>query len=150
MSICLVDTTIFCNVLDIPQHNQQRSAVVQQLKLFIREGVSLLLPVTTIIETGNHIAQLADGSNRRNVAMRFVEQVAQAIDGTAPWAPTPSFDLPVVATYLAEFPAYAICGIGMGDLSIIKEFDRQCSLHQHRRVFIWSYDADLSGYDRRV
>jgi hypothetical protein len=33
-------------------------------------------------------------------------------------------------------------------MSIIKTWERQCELHTARRVFIWSYDDDLLGYDR--
>lgn len=148
MSICLIDTSIFCNVLDVPNRNQQRHNVMRQLTEHINAGITLLLPVTAIIETGNHIAQQGDGRVRRAVAQRFVDQVQQAIDGTAPWVPTPSFDLQFVQRYLAEFPDHAVRSIGMGDLSIIKEFERQCTLHRARRVFIWSYDNDLAGYDR--
>jgi len=40
-------------------------------------------------------------------------------------------------------------GAGMGDLSIIKEWERQCALNKARRVFIWSLDGnDLCAYDR--
>lgn len=148
MSICLLDTSILCNVLDVPNRNQQRDQVIRQLELHIKAGVTLLLPVTAIIETGNHIAQQGDGQARRQAAIRFVVQVQQALDGSAPWVPTPSFDVQFVRGYLAAFPDYAMRGVGMGDLSIIKEFERQCELHRLRRVFIWSYDNDLAGYDR--
>ncbi|MBX0330387.1 hypothetical protein K2Z83_22255 [Oscillochloris sp. ZM17-4] len=148
MSICLIDTSIFCNVLDVPNRNQQHDEIVRQLKQHIEAGITLLLPVTAIIETGNHIAQQGDGHMRRIIAQRFVTQVQMALDGTAPWVPTPSFDLQFVRSYLAAFPDYAMRGVGMGDLSIIKEFERQCALNRMRRVFIWSYDSDLAGYDR--
>jgi hypothetical protein len=38
----------------------------------------------------------------------------------------------------------------MGDLSMIKEWERQCELHRARRVFIWSLDGHLAGYDRKA
>jgi hypothetical protein len=148
VSICLIDTSVFCNLLNVPNRNQQRIEARRQLGRYINAGVTLLLPVTAIIETGNHIAQQGDGQARRQTAVRFARQVQQAIDGTAPWVPTPSLDLPVVRTYLDGFPEYAMRGIGMGDLSIIREFEHQCELHPLRHVFIWSYDQDLGGYDR--
>ena len=39
-------------------------------------------------------------------------------------------------------------GAGMGDLSIVKAWERTCTQHPHRRVTIWSHDQDLAGYDR--
>ncbi|WP_129630384.1 hypothetical protein [Candidatus Oscillochloris fontis] len=148
MSICLVDTSIFCNVLDVPNRNQQRDAVLAQLRQYIQSQMTLLLPVTAIIETGNHIAQQGDGGMRRAVAQRFVTQVQQALDGTAPWIPTPVLDLQQMHDYLNTFPNYAMQGVGIGDLLIIKEFEHQCLLHRSRRVFIWSIDNHLAAYDR--
>jgi len=36
----------------------------------------------------------------------------------------------------------------MGDLFIVKEWERQCDLNAGRRVFVWAYDDHLSRYDR--
>jgi hypothetical protein len=39
-------------------------------------------------------------------------------------------------------------GKGMGDVSLIAEWERQRLLYPDRRVRIWSHDRrDLSGYD---
>ena len=37
----------------------------------------------------------------------------------------------------------------MVDLSIVKEWDRACRRHPHRRVFIWALDQHLTSYDRK-
>jgi hypothetical protein len=50
--------------------------------------------------------------------------------------------------WLPEFPDRATAAIGFGDLSIIKEWERQCALNAARRVFIWSVDGHFDGYDR--
>jgi len=50
--------------------------------------------------------------------------------------------------WLDEFPDSAMRGVSIGDLTIIKEYERQCELHPTRRVLIWSLDDDLQGYDR--
>lgn len=49
--------------------------------------------------------------------------------------------------WLDEFPAWANQGSGLADLTIKKEFDRLCSIHRKRRVYIWSLDTHLSSYD---
>ncbi|PDW01161.1 hypothetical protein [Candidatus Viridilinea mediisalina] len=148
MSICLIDTGVLCNLLRVPHRDQRHDEALRQLKAYIEADITLLLPVAAIIETGNHIAQQGDGHIRRATASKFITQVQHALDGTAPWVATPSFDVQLVRGYLAAFPDHAMRGIGMGDLSIIKEFERQCILHRMRRIFIWSYDRDLIGYDR--
>jgi hypothetical protein len=152
MSIGLVDTSIFCEVVPVPGRTQQREEVLDVLEDHIRNGVTLLLPIATILETGNHIAHISDGSQRRATAQRFVELVQQAlgnVEGPAPWTvPEPLLTPEDMQRYLNEFPDCAMQGIGLGDLSIIEEYKRQCQLHQARQVFIWSLDGHLSAYIR--
>jgi len=147
MSICLIDTSVFCNIVDVPGRNQQRVEVLTKLKELAQVRVSLLLPLVAIFETGNHIGQLADGGLRRQVSQRFVTQVEAALDGSAPWRPTPFVEATELRGWLAEFPDHASRGSGLGDLSVIKEWDRQRQLNPLRRVFIWAYDEHLSSYD---
>ena len=148
MSICLIDTSVFCNLLRVPDRDQHHATVVAELRQLIQANATLLLPLAAVVETGNHIAQHGDGRQRRQAADRFVKEVTAAIEGSAPWTPTPFFELDSVRTWLAEFPDHAMRGFGLGDLFIVKEWQRQCKLHAGRRVFIWSLDGHLSGYDR--
>ncbi|MEL7068051.1 MAG: hypothetical protein AAFV85_21945 [Cyanobacteria bacterium J06634_6] len=60
-AVAIVDTTILCNVLDIPTRNSDRAEVMQTLKHFLEEDTTLLLPMAAVYETGNHIAQLSNG-----------------------------------------------------------------------------------------
>lgn len=151
MTICIVDTSVFCNVLDIPHKNQHRAEVTAALRDYIAKGYSLLLPLAAIFETGAHISHLSDGRLRRETALRFVEQVRLAVAGLAPWRTTPIPRPEDLAIWLDEFPERAKCGLSLADLSMIKLFEQQCALNPARRVFIWSYDEDdLSAYDRTL
>jgi hypothetical protein len=148
MSVCLIDTSVFCNIVDVPGRNQQRHVVLAQLKVLAKEKTALLLPIVVILETGNHIGQLADGEQRHQVAKRFIEQVEAALDGEAPWKPTPFVEGAELRTWLEEFPNCASQGLGLGDLTIIKEWERQCQLNPARQVYVWSFDIHLSAYGR--
>lgn len=146
--IHLIDTTIFCNIMRIPGMCPQHQEAMAELQLLIAQrGTTLLLPVTTIYETGNHIAQNGDGNQRRQVAQRFVAQVQAAFDGSAPWTPTPLQGPDEMSAWLILFPDFAMQGIGLGDLAIIKTFEQVCQQNPASRVRIWSYDVDLGGYD---
>ncbi|MCX6982373.1 MAG: hypothetical protein NTV08_16725 [Verrucomicrobia bacterium] len=149
MSIALIDTSVFCNIVPVPGRDQKRDEVLAELTELIKAKTVLLLPMAAVLETGNHIAQCGSGQQQRKAAQHFCEQVAKAIEGTAPWTPTPFWEIDALKVWLGEFPDKAMRGVGMGDLSIIKEWERQCALNRARRVFIWSLDgSDLSGYDR--
>ncbi|NJL06695.1 MAG: hypothetical protein HC911_17695 [Chloroflexaceae bacterium] len=145
MTIVLIDTSIFCNVLNIPNRNQRQAAVQQKLEEYLEANFTLLLPLATIIETGNHIAQQPDSFR---VAKRFVEEVRKALAGESPFVTTPALDQATLANLLNDFPDFAKRGIGLGDCAIIAEFDRQCQLHPHQHILIWSLDHHLSSYDR--
>jgi hypothetical protein len=149
VTICIVDTSAFCNVLDIPGKNQQRDTARAQFRDLIQADASLLLPLAAVYETGRHIGQLPDGGRRRRVAERFVEQVRLAVRGEAPWTPTPLPSFQDLDDWLAEFPDAGMRGLSLADLSIVKLWEIECARHPARRVLIWTYDsADLGGYDR--
>jgi hypothetical protein len=87
-SVCLIDTSVFLNILNVSKCNQNRSLVLHDFKLYSEASCIFLLPMATIIETGNHIAQNGDGNTRRQTAQQFVKQVKAAFKGEAPWKPS--------------------------------------------------------------
>lgn len=148
--VTIVDTCVFLNVLDVPGFNQNRGSVLDEVERRIRAGENLLLPFCAILETGNHIAQLSDGGNRRRYADVFVSQVRAALAGTTPWTPTQALTLEDLGSWLGDFPDSAMREVGLGDLTIIKEWEAACIRHPQYRVLIWSLDGGLAGYDRVI
>lgn len=147
-AICIVDTSVFCNLLRVPNRDQRHTEALNDLKSYVENGYTLLLPLATIYETGNHIANNGSGQQRRAAAKRFVDQVEKAIRGENPFSPTHMHQVDEVLTWLHTFPDEAMRGIGLVDLSLIQIFNQQCQMHRSRRVFIWSYDKrHLSSYD---
>lgn len=105
MSVAIIDTSIFCELLGIPGKSNDPPAFRTELKAKVEANEILLLPMTTIIETGNHIGQCsANGATRRYYAEQFVASVQKALDGEAPFSPTPFFDPSDLRKWLAEFP----------------------------------------------
>jgi hypothetical protein len=105
--------------------------------------------MATIYETGNHIAHISDGNLRRRYAEAFVQEVDKAISGETPWRVMQIPDREEIRIWLQDFPALATREIGIADLSIIKEWEKLQKLVPHHRVFIWSLDKHLKGYDYR-
>ncbi len=155
MSVALIDTSVFCELLGIPGKSSDPLAFRAEFKAKIDVGEILLLPMTTIIEAGNFIGQCSpDGGIRRHHADLFIASVLTAIDGEAPFTPTPFPDPDDLRDWLAEFPNWTMRtdkrgkGSGFGDLTIKKEWDHQCKLHPSRRVYIWSQDHQLANFAR--
>lgn len=155
MSICILDTSVFCPILNVPSKSANRKEVFEELQNKLKRRETLLLPMTTIIETGNHIGQNGDGRLRRETAVRFVTEVTSALQGTSPFTATPIFEAPRLIELLAGFPEWAGRsddrgkGSGFGDLTIYHEWLRFCGLFPLRRVYVWSQDAQLSACDRQ-
>jgi hypothetical protein len=148
VSVCLLDTSILCEILEVPGRCDNSAAVLAEMEEKVRGRESLLLPMSAIVETGNHIGQSGDGRQRRATAEKFVTLVQQAVRGETPFTPTRLFEAEELLEWIAEFPEWSMRGSGLADMTIAKEFERQCSLNRQRLVYIWSLDGHLSSYCR--
>jgi len=146
-NIWIVDTSVFLNVLDVPRFNQNRDQVLTSFEQRIQAEDSFLLPFTTILESGNHIAQLNDGNQRRRFSMKFSTSVLQSLEGEAPWKPLGFPTEELLKQWLPDFPNEAARSVGLGDFMIIKQWESQCALFGAYTVKIWSLDQDLQGYE---
>jgi len=145
--VCIIDTSIFCEILQVPtKSDRARGARIREELIAKSDSESLLLPMTTVLETGNHIGQSGDGTLRRKTAQRFVAQVKKALTGEAPFTVTPMLDRARLLTLLEGFPEWALQGSGLGDLTIRDVFDQQCAVAPNRPVYIWSLDKHLQSF----
>ena len=147
-AIVIVDTSVLLNVLDVPSYNQERERVFAEFVRLVDTDASFLLPLAAIFETGDHIADLRDGGQRRRYAEMFRDRIREALKGEAPWVPIRFPDERQLAEWLTEFPDHAMRGPDLSDLSIIKAWETECARHKGRRVRIWSLDRHLQGFDR--
>jgi len=149
-AICIIDTSVFCPFLRVPNMDAEFGAVAARMSQYIEGGYTLLLPVAAIFETGNHIAQNGDGRLRRQAAQRFATVVQDSLSGNAPWTTTPLFERDTMSSWLRTFPEQAVSAVSFGDVSILSVFEAQCRLHKYRTGVIWAHDKHLSGYRREV
>lgn len=157
-AIVLIDTSVYLNVLDVPGFNQDRKEILREFQSRIQDNDHFLLPLAVVWETGNHVAHLANGQMRRTYAQKLVDDVKKAFNEETPYRATHFPSRKEFADWLSDFPPAAMRnksrqkpneGTSLADLSIIKEWKRNCDLHPMSRVRIWSLDSDLAGYDRQ-
>lgn len=155
-AIVLLDTSVYLNVLNVPVFNQDRARIFSDFEARVSAGDHFLLPMAAIWETGNHIADLADGGRRYQFGKTLVADVSAAINGDVPYRPTHFPEREEFLLWLEAFPdlvkrnkstAKTREGVSLADLSMIKEWERTCVIHSLSRVLIWSLDSDLAGYD---
>jgi hypothetical protein len=155
-SVCLIDTTVFLILLNVPNRNQDHKLVLKNFQIYVDLDCTLLLPMATIIETGNHIAQNGNGDIRRKIAIKFVKDVKATFNGDKPWEPSQFPQIKDILLWIDQFPDLAgknknpkkMEGTSFGDFSIIQEFHKACKIHSMKEVFIWSLDSDLKMYHR--
>lgn len=154
-NLVIVDTTVFLNILDVPAFNQDRENVVENMKKFIEQDASFILPISTIWETGNHIAHLSNGNVRRQNALKFVEQVKKSINDESPFKTSELPNKTDLARWLDTFPDAVQRnksdekpneGLSWGDRTIIGELEKMRQKYPRANISIWSLDKDLSAY----
>ena len=158
--ICLLDTSILLNILDVPNRNNDKAQVLADFKTYIESNCRFIIPFVVAVEVGNHISQNVDGHTRRKTATKFVDMMQKTFAGELPFEIS-RFDLKAEwQQWITEFIDKAGQnktaskpneGISLTDLSILKEFEdiqakNKANKHQHVKVFIWSLDSDLSAY----
>lgn len=149
MNVRFIDTFIVMNLLEIPNMCADAAAVKEEFKVAVETKETLILPMSTIIESGNHIAHIADGSIRRTKAMKFQTFLRKTAKDEAPWKlyglEMKKEDLLASAD---DFPKCALqMEMGIGDMSIIRFYERyKKEVPAIGRIMIWSKDTHLMGY----
>ncbi len=153
-TVSFVDTSVLCDLLKVPGKCQRHDEVRAELQNLSEAGVQLVLPIASIIETGNHIAQAGDGHGRRASAKAFVELLRLTAKGGAPWVlHSVAWDGRMLALLcdgpgqVGTFVQMAGTGIlGAGDMAILAE----CQLYTMRTagvdVRVWTHDERLAAY----
>jgi hypothetical protein len=154
-AIIFIDTGVLCNLLEVPSRCQDHGEVVQRFEEFVSEGCQFVLPLTSLIETGNHISHA--GGNRRAAAERYARLIAQIADGGAPWKLNQvEWGEGLLRAFLAGNatgqPVVDWLGnaqMGAGDIAILVERDDfiERSAYKADDVTIWSLEGQLASYE---
>ena len=153
-SVRFVDTSVLCDLLRVPGKSQRHAEVRGELNSLIARGTVMVLPIATIIETGNHIAHVGDGAARRTCAERFCELLEATAAGTLPWVlHQVAWDAQMLRTLCAGTPTtgafvdLAGAGVlGAGDLCILAERELYRSRTSGVEVGVWTHDERLAAY----
>lgn len=156
--VVFIDTSVLLCILDIPGKNQNRDPLVEEFKnLVTTPGSTLILPVATIIETGNHIAQLSEGGLRRHRMEALAKLLIDSSSATAPWViGNVHWDRDFIWSIVHGLPHGALAGlvdlasqgVGVGDVSIVHEMERYRSstnTPSAQTIRLWTLDHGLQA-----
>lgn len=152
-TVRFIDTCVLCNLLPVPGRDQHRERIKRDFKVYLANRDTLIMPIASVIETGNHIAHVKDGNLRRTTATRFNEMLTALKSNKAPWVMNElSWDSSFLDSFLSgagtgmTWVDHATSGLGAGDLSILAERDLYRQRSGMRDVRIWTDDTALRGY----
>jgi len=152
-TLWFVDTSVLVNPLNLHGFNQDKEAVADGLKQRLDAKNTLILPITAIIETGNHIAHHGDGSHRRVVAEKFATILQHTRNGTAPWQlHSVQWDSAFLEHVISGASTgmtlvdQAVNRMGRGDLCVLAEREAYRRRSGIKDVRVWSLDAHLRAH----
>lgn len=128
--VVFIDTSVLLNLLKVPGRCQQAEQCKAEFEELRTQGVNFVLPITSLIETGNWIQQ-CDG-DRRAAAERFARAVEAAKGSHPPWVIRDvSWDVHFLdallagdSTGMSMVDHFAAKGLGAGDIAILVERDQ--------------------------
>ena len=154
--VLILDTSVLCCLLDVagkatcgPAGDRWNKERIEEL-LESEKGATIVLPLASIIETGNHIAQ--SGARRFETATAFCGKLKAVADAMIPWAAfSEQADLwssESLRQIAEEWPALAATGLSMGDVTIkgVAEYYGKSGMV----VEIITGDAGLKAYETQA
>ncbi|MFK0735643.1 MAG: hypothetical protein ACFKPT_13020 [Gloeotrichia echinulata GP01] len=156
--VLIIDTSILCVYLGVPGKDTcgsdndlwDKKRVETRFTEEEKQGTKFILPLATIIETGNHIAQA--NSKRYEIAQAFAKILVKVADGVIPWEVFTtqvgelwnSEELKQLAT---QWPTLASRKISIGDATIKTVAEYYAKTSQTLQVEIFTGDGGLKAYE---
>ena len=153
--LLIIDTSILCCWLEVPGKETAGTLsdlwtfdrVDQLLGLEKQSDSQFVLPIATLIETGNHIAQC--NGERYNLARKLTSLLESAVEGTSPWMifseQSTLWEKKQLAELVEGWPSLAAQRLTIGDATIKQVADYYASTRFV--VEILTGDAGLKAYE---
>lgn len=154
--VVFLDTSVLLNLLDVPHNNSDHAEIREEFRRLAADVTTFVVPVTAVVETGNAIARLPGGNERRACMTRLADWLRTALTATAPLAVSgvawdESFLIALLDGGGARMPLveFATCGVGSGDAGLLLEVERYRSkVPSATPIAVWTLDEALNAHAR--
>ena len=152
-TIWFIDTSVLCELVKVPGKDQQHKEISAEFKKRIQDGDRFVIPITAVVETGNHIANAKTG-DRRGAATTLSQFLHMVATGTPPWEINdvhwgPEFVIAFLAGDSTGQSFVDLAGnaqMGGGDISILVERDVYRTRSAGWDVKVWTLEAIMGAY----
>lgn len=162
MNVWFIDSSVLDHLVPVPGWSKSGSEDRARIQTLMKERSQnkdgFVLPITAVIETGNHICQVKNGDERRDAAEKLGKILQLVVDGRAPWVlDEVQWDRAFLQQFLdggstgqpwVDLATRGKSGLGGGDLTLLVERDQYCARTglTPKRVRIWTLDTALEAY----
>lgn len=151
-AVIFIDTSVFANMIEVNGNSQDRASVLEQFDAYVNAGARFVLPITTIVETGNLIFYA--GGDRRPAAERLIAALTAAQETNPPWTVRavdwdPDFVAALIngdSTGSSLVDLISDKRMASGDVAILVERDRFREETAYTDVRVWSLDSQLQAF----
>ena len=148
-TVHFIDTSVLVELLNIPNMNANHAQVKAEYQQLAVNQDIFVLPIATLVETGNHIGQIKNSSIRYDISGKFSQMVTQAVRSENHWNVIPELSSEILSKMMSNFPNWTVTCSGFGDLSIVEQFEDYWQNRQPiGKMRIWSLDHHLAAYAR--
>ncbi|BAZ49089.1 hypothetical protein NIES4103_17000 [Nostoc sp. NIES-4103] len=156
--ILIIDTSILCVYLGVPGKDTcgsdndkwDKKRVQARFQEEEKQGATFILPLATIIETGNHIAQA--NSRRYEIAQAFADILVKVADKVIPWGVFETqmdelWNAEQLKQLASEWPTLAAGKISIGDATIKTVAEYYAKTSTTFKIEIFTGDGGLKAYE---
>ncbi|MBG1265418.1 hypothetical protein [Nostoc sp. WHI] len=160
-NVLIIDTSILCVYLGVPgketcgsdNDKWDQKRVKARFQEEEKQSAMFILPLATIIETGNHIAQA--NSRRYEIAQAFADILVKVADGVIPWEIFTTqvgelWNSEQLKQLAAEWPTLASGKISIGDATIKSVAEYYAKASKTYQVEIFTGDGGLKAYEPAI
>ncbi len=156
--VLIIDTSILCVYFGVPgketcgfdNDKWDQKRVKARFQEEEKQNAKFILPLATIIETGNHIAQA--NSRRYEMAQAFADILVKVADGVIPWGVFETqvgelWNTEQLKQLANEWPTLASRKISIGDATIKTVAEYYAKTSSTFQVEIFTGDGGLKAYE---
>lgn len=148
MDVLFIDTCVLDELLEVPDYCDPKKTenIKREFSDNIDNGYRYVIPLSVIVELGNHISQIKISQERERCSSKFTEFLKHALNDISPWTLDCSgFDEENIKYLVDNFERFSSMKIGAGDINIVY----QCMQYRKKqnssvKVDIWSIDHHIT------
>lgn len=151
--VFVVETSYLCELYRVPGFSSQDFSELLRDKWSqeYEKGGRFRVPVGCLYQLCDHIADVPNGSRRRELAVMVATDVESSVASAIPWLIAPSYGVDQLASFVHAFASNAgHLKLGLTNSQVVeiaRRLKRKYGRAGDYRVHIWTRNQNLKAYE---